>query len=197
MPSRQGVAPLDTPTAASAERLGDPEAAPAAWRTFVLESPTRWSAAVALLHFVDSCCDLAAASPVSGGGGTRPFPRMQCTLSFHSCKARDQHMRIKHGVRCLQILFALANATCLSCQTKFGSRLRLIGRLCDSRRTKCWDAIRVDPENFLPLFATTVEALDRLDQEQRREAQRRGHSHALARGPTLRANGSVVGRARL
>ena len=181
---------------ATCSRLGDPEVETAAWRAFVLEAPAAWNAAVATLYFVDSCCD-AAASSTEGGGGTRPFPCLQCPLSFHSCKARDQHMRIKHGVRCPQRFFAPADATCMLCKTRFGSRLRLLGHLCDRRRTKCWDAILGDPVRFPPLAAKTVEALDRADQEQRREAQRCGHSHALAHGPTRRSNGTVVGRSRL
>ena len=82
------------------------------------------------------------------------------------------------------------------CGTRFGSRLRLLSHLCDSRRTKCWDRIRLNPALFPPL-PPGVEALEEADKEQRRTAQRLGHSHALARGPTYRANGSVVGRARV
>ena len=155
----------------------------------MLDSSARWSQAVNALHFEDSCCESAAA-PSQGGGGTRPFA---CHIAaFATAKARDQHLRIQHGVRCLQRSFAPASAVCPVCGTQFGSRLRLLAHLCDSRRTTCWYTIRGNPIQYPPLPAAQVAELDEADILRRRSAQQLGYSHALARGPARRADGSVV-----
>ncbi|CAK0891389.1 unnamed protein product, partial [Prorocentrum cordatum] len=180
---------------APCSHLPCPTAGASIWTEFILASPGRWSGAVNALHFVDSCCDAAAAAPASTAGGTRPHVCAICDSRFASAKALSQHMRIKHGQKCLQRFWAPAGATCLACGTSFG--LRLLSHLCDSRRPKCWNEIRANRKRFPPLLDFVVAKLGLMDQELRREAQRAGHSHALAKGPARRADGSTVGRARL
>ena len=175
--------------------LPPPEGVADAWVTFISESPVRWANAVSMLYFTDSCCDRGGAAPV--GGGTRPFSCHECDACFATARARDQHLRIRHHVRCLQWSYAGADATCPVCCTVFGSRLRLLSHLCDSRRAACWEAMRASPARYPPLPQKKVAELDELDKVQRRDAQRQGLSHAPAQGPARRADGRVVGRARV
>ncbi|CAK0802742.1 unnamed protein product, partial [Prorocentrum cordatum] len=79
-----------------------PTAGASTWTEFTLASPGRWSSAVSAFHFVDSCCDAAAAAPASTAGGTRPHVCAICDSRFASAKALSQHMRMKHGQKCLQ-----------------------------------------------------------------------------------------------
>ncbi|CAK0862941.1 unnamed protein product [Prorocentrum cordatum] len=168
--------------------LPPPEGTASAWVTFISDSPARWANAVSMLFFTDSCCDRGGAAPV--GGGTRPFACHQCDARFATAKARDQHLRIRHHVRCLQRSYAGADATCPVCHAVFALRLRLLPHLCDARRPACWEAIRACPARYPPLPQKQVAELDDLDKVQRREAQRQGLSHAPAQGPARRADGS-------
>eukprot|EP00959_Pyramimonas_sp_CCMP1952_P430802 9022166-Pyramimonas_sp.AAC.1 len=59
-----------------------------------------------------------------------------------------------------------------------------------------WGTMRDNPAQCPSPPAARVAGLDEADKAQRRSAHRLGQSHALARGPARRANGSVVGRGR-
>ncbi|CAK0839438.1 unnamed protein product [Prorocentrum cordatum] len=152
---RELVAPCRT--------LPPPEGTASAWATFISDSPARWANSVSMLFFTDSCCDRGGAAPV--GGGARPFACHQCDACFATAKARDQRLRIRHHVWCLQRSYAGADATCPVCHTAFGSRLRLLSHLCDSRRPARWDAIRASPARYPPLPQKQVAELDDLDKE--------------------------------
>ena len=172
-----------------------PEACAQEWYQFILADAGRWSRVVSMLFFTDSVCDRDVVAP--SAAPARPFVCAQCAASFCTARELGQHSRIKHGARCQQRMFAPASAVCPVCGTMFRARLRLLAHLCDSRRPKFWHAILADPVKYPPLSAKMVEELDMQDNELRKAARRAGHSHHLAEGLAIRANGSCIGRARL
>ena len=108
-----------------------PEEAPGAWVAFALESPHRWARAVACLFFVDSACDVR---PAAADGMLHPFACADCDARFLNARALASHTRRKHGVRVAQREYAHGSAICQVCLSSFGTRLRLLRHLCDSRR---------------------------------------------------------------
>ena len=173
--------------------LPDPDSDPAAWTQFILSDQLRWKQCVALVHFTDSLCDVRAASP-EDAVATREFRCDACGVAFHTHKQLAQHRRIKHGEKCPQRFYAAASGACPVCQTVFGTRLALLSHLCDSRRQRCWTEICRHPGRFVQIPAEEVAVLDALDNEARKRARRQGHSHALATGGCVRADGTPVGR---
>jgi hypothetical protein len=163
-----------------------------AWCRMMIDQPAQWANAVSAIHFTESMGD-----PPSSGLHDDPhvLPHVcgDCQTAFPTSRALGSHRRIAHKVLAPQRLFAPANGVCPCCGTRFLSHLRLLAHLCDARRPKCWDAIRVQPSLRLPLHV--VKQLDCEDNVSRLAARRAGHSHDLAVGSAMRANGSVVGRA--
>ena len=180
-------------------RLPCPDDSPQVWHDFICAEPGRWSRCVGMLHFTDSLCDRDVAA--SAAAPCRPHRCTLCPASFATHRELAQHARIKHGVRCQQPLFARADAICPVCRTCFGQRVRLISHLCDTRAKRlghrCWTTICASPHLFSQLSAADAAELDSRDNDLRKAARRAGHSHHLAVGCAVRADGSCVGRARL
>ena len=105
---------------------------PDAWMDYMVSSAVRWKQDVGMPFYTESVCDAKVSE--GDGGLLRLFQCNDCEVAFASQKALDQHMRIKHGVRCPQRAYAPADATCAVCGTKFAQRLRLLAHLCDKRR---------------------------------------------------------------
>ena len=179
-------------TVALCAALPDPDDHPEEWSNFVLADPLRWKQSVAMLHFVDSLCDVRALP--DDAQTCRPHVCTDCHVAFATAKQLAQHRRIKHGERCPQRFYAPASGICPACHTTFGTRLALLSHLCDSRRNACWNAITRNPKRYAKMPATTVEALDDVDREARNAARKSGHTHALATGGCVRSDGTHVGR---
>jgi len=181
-------------TVAICSALPDPEESEA-WCKLILDSPGKWAAAVNCVHFSDSAADTA----VAAGPGDDQFALAhgcpECGQRFPTARALGSHRRIKHRVLCEQRHFAPESGVCPACDTQFRSRLRLLAHLCDTRRTCCWDQVRGNSR--LRLAPTLVERLDRDANKARLAAHRSGHSHDLAVGAAIRADGRITGRARL
>jgi transcription elongation factor Elf1 len=177
---------------ATCAALPCPREHPDAWLSFTLESAARWAQAISVFHYDDSVCDHVA---LPGMVLLHEFSCPSCPARFESSRAMLSHSRRKHGTRILQRAFAEANATCQSCGTQFDTRVRLIRHLCDTRRTRCWDAILESPASFRTLSGDALMALDRADTVSRRDAQRAGHSHPIAVGPARTAAGRIIGHA--
>ena len=150
-----------------------------------------------MLHFTTSVCD-AASAPSPGEDVVRPWACPECASAFPCEKALKCHLRQKHEVRALQRLSAPADGVCMSCSTRFGSRLALLTHLCETRAGRaghrCWEDIRARPRAFRPLAAASVRRLDLLDRQRRRDERREGHAHPLAMHAATRADGRVLGR---
>ena len=125
-----------------------------------------------------------------------PFACAACDARFLNARALASHTRRKHGVRVAQREYAHGSAICQVCLSSLGTRLRLLRHLCDSRRSRCWDAILADPASFSKLDAEELAALDLADRAHRREAQREGRSLPVPAGPARNAEGMVVGQVR-
>jgi len=106
---------------------------------------------------------------------------------------RPEHMYVCVYVTRLLIRCYLPDSKCPACGADFVQRLRLIVHVSDSRRPKCRDWIFLHCPR---LPHSRVAKLDEVDREQRRSAQRAGHSHHLAVAPARSTDRKVVGRVR-
>ena len=172
-------------------RLPDPRLDSAAWIGFINGSK-HWGQSIQLLHFYASSCDKAPPQDAARAH-IDSFRCHLCESCFPSARARDSHARAKHGVRCPQRRFAPGDGICPVCNTAFQSRLRLLAHLCDSRRTRCWDSICLNSCDYPALDDIVVAELDTLDAAMRLDAQRAGHSHAIAKKPAKTASGKTIG----
>ena len=114
---------------------------------------------------------------------------------FATPKALQAHQRVKHGIRSPMRLFADESGECRVCGTQFGTRLRLLAHLCDSRRPKCRDVCLSG--SIPPIAADEVGRLDLIDRDLKRSAARCGHTPVLATGAARRKDGRVIGVATL
>ena len=134
------------------------------------------------------CCQAC----VTGGMGTN-----RAAPQFRTLKALQAHQRVKHGIRSPMRFYAPHSGICPACFTNFRHRLRLLSHLCDSRRPRCRDRC-LDPSNgIVPLHVDEVAKLDLADRSARTAAAKHGHSHMIAEGEAIRADGRVVGRTAL
>ena len=172
--------------------LPDPEIS-APWCRLIIDDPGKWSSSVNSIHFSDSAGDTAVVATPGGGMSTLDHICPECSHCFPTERAVGSHRRIMHQIRCEQRFFAPGSGKCLICATQFRSRLRLLAHLCGARRTRCWDVLRASQEHRLA--PEVVARLDELDNQARRTARHAGHSHMLAVGAAVRADGRVVGRA--
>ena len=154
--------------------------------------PDKFRCHVRNLSYIVSVCDSSATTE---NASSLNFPCVLCPVpqpAFKSSKALESHRRVVHGCRSNMRFYAPESGICYACQTNFNSRLRLLAHLVDSRRPKCRDTIL--QSNFPKLPESEVQRLDICDRTYRRIAKRAGHSHVLAAGVAIRANGTVVGR---
>ena len=177
---------------ARCSRLPEPDDDPEVWTDFVLQDPLRWKQSVAMLHFIDSVCDVRAGP--DGAAVCRPFACAECGVAFETSKQYTQHRRSRYGERCPQRFYAPASGVCPACESTFGTRLALLSHLCDSRRSACWQTIVNHPGKYTKMLPQEVATLDALDRTARTAAKRLGHSHALATGGCVRKDGTPVGR---
>ena len=148
------------------------------------------------VHYYGSCCDRTVnRTPFVDAppAGAHEHCCEECGLNFGTKKAMLTHMRRKHGVRCEQRFYIDADGKCQVCGTVFHSRLRCLAHLCDSRRTRCWDAISSQPSSYRRLPVSTVAALDVQDRELKRLAWRSGHTHVIASKSAVTAAGRRIG----
>ena len=127
---------------------------------------------------------------VSSSSSINALVCSDCNAQFADIRQLQSHRRRKHGFRIPQRYFARADGVCPACQTR-NSRLRLLARLSDSRRTKCWEHILCS--SFTPLSAAEVEELDALDGAARYAARKEGHTHPIASGVARTKQGKVIG----
>ena len=161
--------------------LPDPNTAPDAWLTFILDWPSAWSEYVGRLFFVESCTDAKCKTTIV----TNHFECMTCNEFFFSEKALASHSRAKHNTRCVARNYVGADFRCVVCSATFGSRTRAIAHLTDKRRTKWADRLC----EFEQLPSELVTKLDEADREERRLARVQGHSQPIAKGSSVDAIG--------
>ena len=119
-----------------AATLPPPAAGAKSWLEFMQQEPELWDRYVAQCTFAGSVLDTVANSTCT------PVGAHVCTLcsaprpAFSSAKALASHQRTRHAVRNPMRAFADASAVCQCCGNYYGTRLRLLAHLSDSRRDK-------------------------------------------------------------
>ena len=174
--------------------LGDPVTSSEKWREFVCSN--RWHDCVASMQFTSSRHDLKS-GPVAEI--TRSFVCTSCNSCFLTRKALAQHARVKHGAEHPMRKFLREDGTCPACATCFRTPARLLRHLSDSRRPACARGI-LEAFQQGRIVATHPDERARIVAQQRIGAKAdwaNGHSHALARGPAIKADGTVTGRVQL
>ena len=161
---------------------------------FDLISSPMWTTYVRSLHFTGSVLDRVDLSPEV----SPDFVCIVCGEGFASHKSMAAHVRTKHrgheSARVPQRFYAFEGGECRICGTNFNSRFRLLRHLCDSRRTRCWDALRAS--SIEPIAEAEVSRLDDTDKVARREAKKSGHSHPIAKGAAIARDGRQIGYVR-
>merc|ERR1712032_907578 len=152
----------------------------------VIASP-KWEQSVDTLFFTDSVLDsVASPEPVA-----QLYSCSQCEAAFSSAKAKDQHERIKHGMRNPMRAYVFGDCRCRACNTVYSCRWMLIRHLCDSRRTKCRDLLLAS--SVEPMSLAEVTALDNSNKVECTKVRRAGHSQIQSTAPATR-EGTMIGR---
>ena len=149
----------------------------------------RWTEAVQSVFFCYSVLDQHVAT-VSTSVEQHVCQICACAASatkhvFPSARALASHCRSMHGARSTIRTLIGDTTKCPVCFTVFSHRVQLIAHFSDSRRPKCRDKFLLSAKLIL---ADLLAVLDERDRQARREAQRAGYSHALAKVPAFRAN---------
>ena len=148
-----------------------------------------WKSALDSVHFAESACDTVKVESSLASGRALTFECPQCACAFASARARDSHIRAKHGVRS-PFRERIATSICPCCGVDFRQRVRLLNHLGDKRRPRCATFVLA----HCPLLSPErVASLDQDDRLARRSAQRAGRSQIRAVEPALRADGRVCG----
>ena len=153
-----------------------------------------WRELVKSMHFSWSVLDKNCQTDCSPANLVSLHVCKECTDApgFATNKALMQHRRIAHGYRDPIVSYIDGSGTCPSCQTCFGSRLRCLAHVTDTRRTKC--RMYILENNFSKLSSEKLAALVEIDRTARSLAQKSGRSHAIALGSARTASGKRIGR---
>ena len=163
------------------------------WLYMMQHEPKEWARCVNEIFYCESCLD---ASPGPWDSGDMPVCLFKCTLCDPTCafatnKALQSHTRAKHKVTSLVPRYIDDSGTCPACLAFFGSRVRVISHLSDTRRPKCRD--RVLAAEFPSVATDIFDNLQERDRTLRRQALRAGHTHPIAVGAARTAEGRRVG----
>ena len=184
--------------AAKCAHLSDPAGSSREWLVWIEARPEEFRQAIACVYFVESSCDRGAEIVVGlEQARVRAHKCDVCGMTFCSTKALASHSRAKHDVRVAQRLFCDEHGECQVCGTQFRTRLRLLAHLCDSRRSRCWDAICTNTFKFKEMSHKRCAELDDCDRAARTSAYKEGRTHPLAVGAARTREGKLVGFARL
>ena len=115
------------------------------------------------------------ARPAPLAGAVAECTCTECSLSFPTAKALDQHKRIKHDVKRLWRTVVGPENRCPACHLIFSTHLRATAHLSDPRRNRK----RRDLVISGAYLANSVEVqrqLDDADRAERRAAQQSGRS---------------------
>jgi len=170
---------------------GDLLTSAAAWAN-CMEDENAWKRLLDKIHFIESSCDRQAPSPAEDSPATRALTHRckTCGDAFSTLKGLESHARRKHGDR-MQVRRYVGSSVCPCCGVDFRQRSRTLAHLGDRRRPKC---LQWTLEHAPRISQQLCEKLDKEDAEQRKAAQRQGHSHVLARLPARTAEGKIAGR---
>ena len=160
-----------------------------------LINPGNFKSAVGCIHFIESACDKGEAH-ASQLSNALEHKCHECNVAFGSPKALASHNRIKHGMRAEQRFFCSSDGICQQCDTNFKTRLRLFAHLCDTRRDKCWLAVKHHPEQFIKLSIDEYARLDLEDRSARTSAYAEGKTHPSPVGSASARLGKAIGFAR-
>jgi len=111
----------------------------------------------------------------SSEGAIDLFKCLHCDDAFPTSKARDMHMRIRHGVRCEWRKFIGKDNACPHCAVVFSTRLRAIAHLNDPRRNiACREAVQSGKHKAIS--DKLLAEYDEQDRITRKEAFKAGRS---------------------
>ena len=171
--------------------------APLSKWTELFADKSAWDEAVSSIYYTSSVSDTHANAGSSTDSCT--YTCTQCPTNaeglrpaWSTAKALASHARAKHKVLCKYRVYIGADGVCPVCMTAFKSRIRCLAHVSDARRTKCSSALVAG--TYPQYDSATVVQLDLSDREERRLAQRAGHSHPLAKGSACTVHGRIVGR---
>ena len=162
---------------------------PHAWTLLITEFPDEWKELVnGYTDYEDSCTDRV----VQSYHGQHEFTCSLCASSpaFKSAKALASHIRCKHKVTNPLNKYIDNSGICPVCKTNFHSRTRVLAHVSETRirnksgRQTCRQILQAGhfPEISESILADATLAA----RTERREAQRRGRTHALATLPAKR-----------
>ena len=174
------------------DKLPSPSDDSFAWADFIVEEPLAWHDLVVKVYFSNSCLDRNA-MPCDDMTFVNIFACHVCAHkpSFPTNKAYLQHMRKVHDFHDPITEYIDGSGICPVCHTHFRTRLRCLAHVCDTRRTKCRDAILVSKISKVP--PAELANLRSIDQSLRNKARRDGHSHPIAVGSACKASGKRIG----
>jgi len=181
------------------------------WIHAMRHEPAEWSHCVREIFYTASVLDskqLASQGHVpelfAGEGEahnptqvmTEPLPQWVCKLCDPAClfvseKSLQSHMRSKHKLTSIIPQYINKSGICPACGTFFQTRIRVIAHLSDRRRPRCRDRVLAGEFPALP-FAEFA-ALQDEDRTTRRKALHAGHTHPLACGQAVNAEGVRTG----
>ena len=118
-----------------------------------------------------------------------------CSHAFNSSKALGTHKRTAHKMPTPLRLFCDANGVCPVCRVAFGSRIRLLNHVSETRcrgKTKitCRDMLLTG--DYPRISQARCDELDLFDREQRASAKRAGRSQPLVAVPARRSKQRAV-----
>ena len=174
--------------------LGDPSISPGSWLRFMLDYPRQWKLLVRGYHTAlndgERFPDASDATGDTVGTGVRVTPPCfdfkcdDCSVSFSTKKALDQHLRIKHGVRCRIKCLVGDETVCPVCHSCFAVRSKVKALSCR--------------EAFLALGrpAPSSELVEKLNSDHRKQlgdAYRTfGRTHVSVSKAACKPRGSVL-----
>ena len=148
----------------------------------------QWEQVIASIIFFESVSDAKQTSQSHLAIPT--FKCETCSAVFSNSRALSCHYRMSHGV-CDPVKHFVASNSCPVCLATFSCRLSVLKHLADARRPKC--RIRLLSGEFPRIPDELCAELDDKDREEKKIANRNGHSHVLSTKPAVAFNGRILG----
>ena len=170
--------------------LGSPLHNALAWQKFILDFPAAFRTLVKQLHVVEMPLD--GSSSRSAVVAPCIAPRSSCDMcdaSFHSLRALQAHVRVRHAKRAPVAQFVGTSPICQVCSVPFASRMRLLANLTEKRLRgrrliSCGDVVR---KGFVkPVSEGQLAKACAMDRAAHTSARKRGHMQPLAEWPAKR-----------
>ena len=191
----QDMAELQRSLRPKLDELGDPWHHAQRWCDFIEQWPHEWSR---LLKLYSPCCtpadDFAVAARMPKRGSQvvalLSYCCCECTVSFPSEKALQQHRRTSHGFRMEARKFVSSACACPVCGVVFACRPKVLTHLAESRQRgkdagpSCRDQLASG--RWAPLPDDETERCDLADRALRASSRKRGWTQPRSHGRVSR-----------